>query len=135
MIGLDTNVIVRYLVQDDPEQAAVASHVFEDVLSTGNRGFVSSVVLCEVVWVLKRGYKVRKPGLCRVLRGLLAAEELELEHRDLVSKAVDRFESGKADFSDYLVGECAREAGAPATLSFDEAACFCDLFEFPAASR
>ena len=131
MIGLDTNVIVRYLVQDDPEQAAAASHVFEDVLSTENRGFVSSVVLCEVVWVLKRGYKVRKPGLCRVLRGLLAAEELELEHRDLVSKAVDRFESGKADFSDYLVGERAREAGAPTTLSFDKAACSCDLFEFP----
>ena len=57
MIGLDTNVIVRYLVQDDPLQAAAASHVFEDLLSSENRGFVAAVALCEVVWVLKRGYK------------------------------------------------------------------------------
>ncbi len=129
MIGLDTNVIVRYLVQDDPGQAAAASHVFEDLLSSENRGFVAAVALCEVVWVLKRGYKVRKPALCRVLRGLLAAEELEIEHRDLVTKAVARFEAGKADFSDYLVGERALAAGARTTLSFDEDACSCDLFE------
>jgi len=129
VIGLDTNVIVRYLVQDDPVQSAAASRVFEDRLSAENRGFVAAVTLCEVVWVLKRGYKVRKPGLCRVVRGLLAAEELELEHRDLVARAVARFETGKADFSDYLIGERALAAGARKTLSLDEDSCSCDLFE------
>ena len=135
MIGLDTNVIVRYLVQDDPVQSAAASRVFEDLLSAENRGFVSAVVLCEVVWVLKRGYKVRKPGLCRVVRGLLAAEELELEHRDLVSKALARFEKGSADFSDFLIGERALAAVAAKTYSFDENACSCNLFESVPVAR
>lgn len=128
MIGLDTNVIVRYLVQDDPKQAAVATQLFEDRLSAGNPGFISVVTLCEVVWVLKRGYKRPKEELCSVLRALLEAEELDIEDRDLVWRALARFRQGKADFSDYLIGERAKSAGAETTMTFDETAAESDLF-------
>lgn len=128
MIGLDTNVIVRYLVQDDPVQSEIATRIFEERLSADNRGFVSAVTLCEVVWVLKRGYKRPKPELCTVVRALLEAGELEIEHRDLVWRALSAFQSGTADFSDYLIGERARVAGAPTTLTFDQSAATASLF-------
>lgn len=128
MIGLDTNVIVRYLVQDDPVQAEIATRIFENRLSANARGFVSAVTLCEVVWVLKRGYKRPKPELCSVIHALLEADELEIEHRDLVWRALSAYQSGAADFSDYLIGERARVAGAKTTLTFDGAAATSGLF-------
>lgn len=128
MIGLDTNVIVRYLVQDDPVQSEIATRVFEDRLSVDDRGFVSAVTLCEGVRVLKRGYKRPKSGLCAVIRALLEAEELEIEHRDLVWRAFSAFQAGAADFSDYLIGERACVAGAKTTLTFDETAAASKLF-------
>jgi predicted nucleic-acid-binding protein len=128
VIGLDTNVIVRYLVQDDPLQAEIATRIFETRLSATARGFVSAVTLREVVWVLKRGYKRPKPELCSVIRALLEADELEIEHRDLVWRALSAYHSGAADFSAYLIGECARVAGAKTTLTFDSAADAAPLF-------
>ena len=128
MNGLDTNVIVRYLVQDNPVQAGIATRIFEKRLSADERGFVSAVTLCEVVWVLKRGYKRPKPELCAVVRALLEADELEIEHRDLVWRALSAYQSGAADFSDYLIGERARVAGAKTTLTFDGAAASSSLF-------
>ena len=128
MIGLDTNVIVRYLVQDDPVQAKIATRIFEKRLSAEARGFVSAVTLCEVVWVLKRGYKRPKTELCAVIRALLEAGELEIEHRDLVWRALSAYQSGAVDFSDYLIGERALLAGAKTTLTFDGAAATSNLF-------
>ena len=128
MIGLDTNVIVRYLVQDDPVQAKIATRIFEKRLSAAHRGFVSAVTLCEVVWVLKRGYKRPKTELCAVIRALLEADELEIEQRDLVWRTLSAYQSGAADFSDYLIGEKARMAGAKTTLTFDETAAASPLF-------
>ncbi len=128
MIGLDTNVIVRYIVQDDPVQGELAVRVFEDRLTSEERGFVSAVTLCEVVWVLIRGYKVGRSELVRVIRSLLEAEELEIEDRDLVWCALSDFKSGQADFSDYLIGRKGTAAGVSTTLTFDEIAAKSDLF-------
>ena len=128
MIGLDTNVIVRYLVQDDPAQSEQASRIFEDRLTSEERGFVSAITLCEVVWVLKRGYKVERSELIRIVRALLEAEELEIEDRDLVWTALSDFKAGKADFSDYLIGRKGMAVGVSTTLTFDETAAKSDLF-------
>lgn len=128
MIGLDTNVIVRYLVQDDPAQSKVATRIFEDRLTSENHGFISCVTLCEVVWVLKRGYKVGRREIASILKGLLDAEELEIESRDIVWRALADFESGKADFSDYLIGQRALSVGATTTFTFDETAAKSPLF-------
>jgi predicted nucleic-acid-binding protein len=122
MIGLDTNILVRYLVQDDPEQSAVASRIFESELSALNKGHICPVVLCEVVWVLERAYGQKKAKLSKVIRTLLLAEFIEVEHRDAVWKALRDFASGKADFSDYLIARINQVCGSSVTLTFDRAA-------------
>ena len=122
MIGLDTNVIVRYLVQDDPEQSKIANHIFEQQLSQENKGVISPVVFCEVVWVLKRAYKQQKPKLLEVVRMLLLADWLEIMHRDAAWRAFGEYESGVADFSDYFIAQMNAEAGAKKTVTFDTAA-------------
>lgn len=131
MMGLDTNVMVRYIVQDEPAQSAVATRIFEDELSAVNKGYVCPVVLCEVVWVLARAYRQKKTKLCEVIRTLLLADSLEIGHRDAVWRALRDFESGRADFSDYLIGEINRECGTDATLTFDRSAAITNrLFRF-----
>jgi len=119
VIGLDTNVVIRYLVQDDPVQAGVANRIFEEELSASNKGHICPVVLCEIVWVLLRCYKQQKVKIQEVVRTLLLAENIELQHRDAVWKALREFELGDADFSDYLVAYINQECGASATLTFD----------------
>ena len=122
MVALDTNVIVRYIAQDDPVQSAAATHIFEEVISDKNHGFISSIALCETVWVLSRAYGQSRETLLRVIETLLKTDNLELEHRDVVWNAMDDFKSGEADFSDYLLARIGKAAGASTTLSFDDKA-------------
>ncbi len=128
MIGLDTNVVIRYLVQDDPVQTPVANRIFEKDLSASNKGHVCPVVLCEIVWVLLRCYKQPKVKIQEVVRTLLLAENIELQHRDSVWRALREFELGDADFSDYLVAFVNQECGASVTLTFDRSAAQNRLF-------
>ncbi len=128
MIGLDTNVVIRYLVQDDPVQAGVANRIFEEELSAGNKGHICPVVLCEIVWVLLRCYKQPKGKIQEILRTLLLAENISLQHRDAVWKALREFELGDADFSDYLIAHVNQECGASVTLTFDRSASQSRLF-------
>ena len=122
MIGLDTNVLIRYIVQDDLAQSAVANRVFESELSATNKGYVCPIVLCEVVWVLARAYKQKKAKLREVVRMLLLADFIEIGNRDAAWKALRDFEAGNADFSDYLIAAVNREEGANVTLTFDRCA-------------
>ena len=131
MIALDTNVIVRYLVQDDAKQAALATRIFEREISRNNKGFISVIALCETFWVLGRGYKQPKEKLLQVLSTLLEIDNLELEHRDCVWGAYCDYEEGKADFSDYLLARIGKEAGADCTYTFDEKAQLHRLFRKP----
>ncbi len=128
MIALDTNVLVRYIVQDDPDQASAAARLIESQCSSDEPGLVSSVTLCELVWVLSRGYCTPKERTVAVLRTLLCAEELQAEDPDLAWRALGLFEAGPADFADYLVGASNRARGASATYTFDKTACASDLF-------
>ena len=129
MIGLDTNVIVRYLVQDDPRQAALATRLIERSLSADNAGFVTAITLCEVAWVLADCYGADRARVRGVLEGLLAAKQLVVERADLAWKALRAWEASSADFSDALIVQIGAAHGAEKTVTFDRAAARLPGFE------
>ena len=104
MVGLDTNIIVRYVVQDDARQATIANRIFDAELTTANKGFIPTAVLCETVWVLTRAYKYKRASILLTLETLMRTEALEFEHRECVWKAYEDFSRSAADFVDCLVG-------------------------------
>jgi predicted nucleic-acid-binding protein len=120
MIGLDTNVLVRYLVQDDPVQSPAASELVES-LTEIDRGFVSLVALVEVSWVVTRAYHVDNSTLAAIITSLLGADELTIEQPEVVRAAVSRLESG-AQFADAVIAELGRAAGCDTTVTFDRGA-------------
>lgn len=120
MKGLDTNVLVRYVTADEPEQAELSKTVIEGAEARGDRLFVSGIVLCELVWVLRGGaYRYGKPDVVRALEGLLDTPVFEVQQRTLVRKAVTRYRDGRADFADYLLGLVHQDAGCDETWTFE----------------
>ncbi len=129
MIGLDTNVLVRHIVQDDRKEALAASSFIESRCTVDDPGIVSLVVLCELTWVLEGGYGLEWNTIAAVLRRLLSAEDLRVERSELAWLALNLREKGKADFADYVIGLSHREQGAEATYTFDRRAAGCELFK------
>lgn len=129
MIGLDTNILVRYIVQDDPHQSSAATQLIESSCSPETPGFISLIVLCEIVWVLDRGYRYRRAEIADILGKILAAEDLQIENADLAWSALNYYQEGKANCSDYLIGLCCKKAGADTTFTFDQEASNCGLFK------
>jgi predicted nucleic-acid-binding protein len=121
MIGLDTNVLVRYLTHDDPTQTAGAMRMMNS-LSFDSPGFLSLMVIAELVWVLAISYRYQKKEIERVLESLLQTKELVIERADIVSQASRAFRAGRADFADYLTERCAHAAGCEFTITFDQKA-------------
>lgn len=122
MIGLDTNLVVRFLVQDDEAQAALATEVFTS-LSSDRPGFIGSVVLAEISWVLARAYKAGRDEIADAIEGLLRSEEIIIENTEAGYRALAVYRDGSAvDFADALIAETARLAGARETLTFDRRA-------------
>ncbi|GAB4057744.1 type II toxin-antitoxin system VapC family toxin [Uliginosibacterium sediminicola] len=121
MIGLDTNVLVRYIVQDDAQQSALATQLIES-LTVDAPGYVSLVALVELVWVLSRCYASDKPAICNVLETLLRTREIVVADAELVWRALRRFKDGGADFSDCLIERAGNAAGCDYTASFDRGA-------------
>lgn len=119
MIGLDTNVIVRYIMQDDPEQVAIAVEIIEGELDHDNPGFITLIVIVETVWVLKSVYRVPKAGLVSVVDGLLTTRQLRVENSELVFRALRIYRTGKGDFSDALIAAVGAANGCTETLTFD----------------
>lgn len=124
MIGLDTNVLIRYLAQDEPRQSAIATRLIERELTAQNTGFVSLVVLVELYWVLKRLYAATDSELLDTVADLLDSAHFQLESRAMVQAAVQRVKSlkSKAGLTDYLIVEIANSNGCSHTVSFDKAA-------------
>ena len=120
MIGLDTNVLVRYLTQDDPAQAARATHLIENELSERQPGYISLVVLVETCWVLKRLYGATPVELGTTVRDLLDTRQLAVENRVAVARALASF--GAGDLADGLIVEVAREVGCLRVVTFDRKA-------------
>lgn len=122
MIGLDTNVLVRYLTQDDATQSAMANRLIERTLSAERPGFISTIVLCELVWVLQGAYECAHAEIVQVLDRLLRAKPLVVEQADLVWQAKQVFAAGKADFADCLIERTGNAGGCEHTVTFDRAA-------------
>ena len=121
MIGLDTNVLVRYLAQDDPKQTAAATRLLGS-LSVASPGFVSQVVLAETVCVLQSRYAADASQIGQVVETLLRTEVIRVERADVAWRALRRFRQDQGDFPDALVAELARAAGCKQIYSFDRGA-------------
>ena len=121
MIGLDTNVLVRYIAQDDEKQSSRAAQLIESCTSE-NPAFVSVVVLVELVWVLMGAYSVSRDEVAEVVDELLRSKEISVSRPQLVAQALRTFRQGKADFADCLIGCDASLSGCEAVYSFDKAA-------------
>jgi predicted nucleic-acid-binding protein len=121
MIGLDTNILVRYLTHDDPTQTAAAMRVMNS-LSSDSPGFLSLIVIAELVWVLAISYRFRKGEIEPVLETLLRSKELIIERAEIVSQAMRAFSTGGADFADCLIERCAHAAECQYTVTFDQKA-------------
>ncbi len=121
MIGLDTNVLVRYIAQDDSRQSAQAGKLIESFTQEAP-GFVSLVTLAETVWVLEDVYATRREQIARIVETLLQTQTLVVQTPELVWQALRGFEASKADFADHLVERSGAAAGCTATVTFDKAA-------------
>jgi predicted nucleic-acid-binding protein len=127
--GLDTNVIVRYLAQDEPRQSAAATRLMEKTLSAEAPGFVTLVSLCEIAWVLADCYHADRERIRAVLEGLLGTKQIVVESPELAWKALRAWRHPAADFSDALIGEVAAAGGATKVATFDKAAAKLPMFE------
>lgn len=121
MIGLDTNVLVRYFAQDDEAQSRAAVRVV-DALTDEAPGFVSLVVLCELFWVLGRAYRLPENEILAIVEGMLSARELRVQEPDLVHRAVRSSRGTAAGFVDALIVELANAAGCSESVTFDRQA-------------
>lgn len=121
MIGIDTNVLIRFLTQDDQVQAPLASD-FVAKLTAANPGFIGREVMVETVWVLERAYKLPRDQIATVLETLLEAQELVIEAADQVAIALNRYRNGGAGFADQMISLTARAAGCQQIVSFDRKA-------------
>lgn len=118
MIGLDTNVVVRYLVQDDPDESAAASTLIEELTET-DPGYLSLVTVVELYWVLRRAYNVDVDRCTELLEGLLDARELRVDRSPVVRAALTASRSG-LDFADAVIVELGQAAGCTHTVTFDK---------------
>ena len=121
MIGLDTNVVARYIMQDDAKQSALATRLVES-LSAEAPGFITLISVVELGWVLSAAYGLRRAQLVAAFEGLLRTQEIVVENAETVWKALRVFSTGNADFADCLIERSAAAAGCERTFTFDRAA-------------
>lgn len=119
MIALDTNILIRILVKDDPHQTALAERLLQEAADAGDLCFISDPVLCEVEWVLESNYKARRADVLAAMQELLAGDLFVFEDREVFRHAIARYQDGKADFSDCLIGAKALAKGARTTYTFE----------------
>jgi len=119
--NLDTNVLVRYLTADDARQAARARRLVEQSRDDQEILFLSTVALCELVWVLSRSYRQPKSAILSALDSILDTDSFQVEQEPLVRRSVAAYRAGSGSFADYLIGEIGRYAGCRDTVTFDRA--------------
>lgn len=122
MIGIDTNVLVRYIAQDHPAQSRKATALIERECSEAEPGFVGLVVLAELVWVAQSCYSASREEQRQIVRRILETRQLAVQDAEAVWQALRLFEQSKADFADCLVERTAGAAGCVRTVTFDKAA-------------
>lgn len=119
MIALDTNVLIRLLIEDDADQLSKALRVLEPHWESGGKAYVTDVVLAETEWVLDSLYRAPRAEILATFHALASDARFELQDRRLVLEALRRYQVGKADLSDHLIGLAGIAANANTTLTFD----------------
>jgi predicted nucleic-acid-binding protein len=119
MIGIDTNVLVRYLAQDNPDQTKIATAFIEDNCTKDNLGFINHITLCEMCWVLKRLYKTPKEQLAGIIEQLLRTTQLCVQEPQVVWMALEEFKADNADFPDCLIAQINLANYCSSTVTFD----------------
>jgi len=122
MIGLDSNILVRYLTQDDPIQSPKATKVIERRLTEGNPGFVSIVAMVETVWVLDRAYELAANEIAAAVERMLQTSVLVVENEQEVFTAMIALKEGQGSFADALIVALGARVGCSRTLTFDQKA-------------
>jgi len=122
MIGLDTNILVRYLAQDDPVQSAKASELIEGRLTEQDPGFISVVAMAETAWVLERAYGLADADIARAIERTLQAGSLVVESEQAVFTAMIALKEGQGSFAGALIGALGAKAGCLRTLTLDRKA-------------
>ena len=118
LIGLDTNVIVRYLAQDDAVQSLKATQLIE-TLTQEDLGFITMVSIVELMWVMQGCYKATKVECVAILNTLLRTQTIIIENADIVIKALNIYSKSNADFADCLIERCASQAKCERVMTFD----------------
>lgn len=129
MKGIDTNILVRYLTQDDAKQAKLAEQAIRHAVASGEALYINLIVLCETAWVLDRAYHLSRQDIAATLEHILRVQQFEIESKATVWLALADYQAGKADFADCLIGVRNRDAGCTATLTLDRAASSLATFE------
>ena len=119
MLGIDTNVLVRFLVRDDQTQFEKVRKLLKREVSNGRRVFINQLVLLETEWVLRSRYGLAKTQMLETISGLLDAPDVQLEYEPSIEEAVFVWRDANADFADCLIGARNRRLGCKATATFD----------------
>jgi len=128
MKGLDTNVLVRFLVQDDRHQAQKASTYIRRNAAAGKICYINHTVLSELVWVLESAYDYSRREIAEVLEKLLITKQFEIDAKDIIKQAIHDYQNGRGDFADYLIGRINRSKDCDTTTTFDTALKTSSLF-------
>ena len=118
MIGLDTHVLVRYIMQDDPRQSPKATAILESLEGVGS-AYITLVSMVELVWVLTASFELTRAQVSQALDGIIRTKQFKIENADQVVRALRVFKSGKSDFADCLIERSANSAGCVKTITFD----------------
>lgn len=122
MIGVDTNVLIRYFLGDDPVWSQVADRFFEQTLSPENPGYVNPLTIAELVWTLRKHPRYDREGMAALIEGIISFDRLVVGEAEAVASALASFRAGGAGFADHLIGELNRRAGAEPTVTIDRKA-------------
>jgi predicted nucleic-acid-binding protein len=128
MIGLDTNVLVRLVVGDDPRQTYRAKRFVSRHCTPDSPGFIDCVVLAELVWVLASSYGYARSEIAAAVEGVLGGGDRVVEHHDAVRASLEDYKAGRADFAGALIARVNRAYGCEATATFDQKAAKLDGF-------
>ena len=131
MIGLDTNILVRYLTQDDPIQSPKAREIIERRLTEEKPGFVSIVAMVETVWVLEHAYRLTARKIAAAVERMLQIDVLVIENEQEVFTAMIALKEGQGSFADSIIAGLGARVGCSCTLTFDHKAARLSGFELP----
>jgi len=129
MKALDTNILIRYLVQDDAKQSAVATQFIENSCSMEKPCFIGQITLCEIAWVLESNYGQDRAAIAGVIEQLLQVGQLEVMTPSIVWRALNDYKTSNADFPDHLLARVNESAGCESTVTFDKKAAKQPAFE------